>query len=218
MTEPRPPSDDGAADPTTGRAADPVPVTPSVPGAVPRRRPSVFEHPLFWLALVVGGVALAVSLSFLAEKTDLGGTAGDVGHYCQQVAVIKRTNFVALGASSLDGTDQAQRLVQELTVLEKVAPGNVSGDVREVRLSAEDALTAIRSANRSDPASEASLALTLQRAESRSEDAIDQMTEYTQEACGIDLTPTSTTTSSIPATVTTATTVTTAKPATSTTR
>jgi hypothetical protein len=200
MTEPILPSDDGAPDTSSDRAPDPLRADPDMVTIPGRHRP-LFEHPQFWLALVVGGVALAVALSFLAEKTDLGGTAGDVGHYCQQVAVIKRTNFVALGASALDETDQAQKFVQELTVLERVAPSNVSDDVREVRLAAEDALTALRSANRSDPASATSLFLTLQRAESRSEDAVDQMTEYTQEACGIDLTPTSTTVST---TVTTA--------------
>jgi hypothetical protein len=191
MTEPLPPPDDGPTDATPALAADPAGAeAPRV--TIPRRRGPVFERPLFWLALMVGGVALAVSLSFLAEKTDLGGTAGDVGHYCQQVAVIKRTNLMALGASALDESDQAQAFVQELMVLERVAPSNVRDDVREVRLSAQDALAAIRSTNRADPSSAASLFVTLQRAESRSEDAIDQMTEYTQEACGIDLTPTST--------------------------
>jgi hypothetical protein len=45
----------------------------------------------------------------------------------------------------------------------------------------------------------------VQRAQSRSEDAIDQMKEYTQEACGIDLSPSSvTTTTAVPTTTTAA--------------
>ena len=150
---------------------------------------SVFERPLFWLAMVAGGVALAVVLSLLAEKTDLGGRAGDVGHYCQQVAVIKRTNFASLGVDATDSSDQAAQLVTELRVLEHVAPSNVGDDVHEIRLSADDALAALRAADKSDPDSYARLLVILQQAQTRSEDAIDQMTEYTQEACGIDLTP-----------------------------
>lgn len=207
MTEPLPPSDAGGTDESPERASVPIAA----------RRQSLFERPLFWLALVVGGVALAVGLSYLAEKTDLSGTAGDVGHYCQQVAVIKRANITSLGASALDDSGEAKRLVDELTVLEHVAPRNVADEVREIRQSAQDALVAIRSANQSDPSSAASLFVVLQRAESRSEDAIAQMTEYTQEACGVDLTPTSTASTATSSPSTTVAPVKAAAPATSTT-
>ena len=168
---------------------------PAAPAARPptRRRP-LLEQPLLWLGLMVGGVVLAVVLSFVVEKTDLsGGRAGDIGHYCQQVAVIKRAGPLTLVTSGNDLT-QVAGLVQELRALEKVAPSNVSDDVHEVRTAAEQVQSAMKDLQRSGGTSAASMASTLQQAEARSEDAITQMTEFTQEVCGVDLRPTSTNT------------------------
>jgi hypothetical protein len=157
----------------------------------PARRP-MFERPLLWLAVLVAGVVVAVSLSFVAEKTDVSGTPGDVGHYCQQVAVIKRTTPLALGNGAAGNIDEAAAFVWGLTSLERVAPDNVRPDVHEVLAAAKDVYAALTVADPEDPASARALAVTVQRDEARSEDAIDRMKEYTQEACGVDLSPPST--------------------------
>src|SRR3954471_18398635 len=109
--------------------ADDLP--PDEPDGSGRR---LFERPLLWLVVLVAGVVVAVSLSFVAEKTDVSGTPGDVGHYCGQVAVIMRTTPLALGNGAPGNTDQAASYVWELSSLEKVAPDNVRGDVHEVVL------------------------------------------------------------------------------------
>jgi hypothetical protein len=168
----------------------------------PARRP-VFERPFLWLAILVAGVVVAVSLSFIAEKTDVSGTPGDVGHYCQQVAVIKRTTPTALGNGAPGNTDEAAAFVLGLTSLERVAPDNVRPDVHEVLTAAKDVYAALMVADLDDPASARALTLTVQKAEARSEDAIDQMKEYTQEACGVDLSPAPTTTTTVAPTTTT---------------
>jgi hypothetical protein len=155
----------------------------------------LFERPFWWLAVLVAGVIIAVSLSFVAEKTDVSGTPGDVGHYCQQVAVIKRTSPQALGNGAAGNVDQAATFVGSLSSLEKVAPDNMRPDVVEVLQAAKDVYAALSVADPADPASARALALTVDRAEKRSEDAIEQMKEYTQEACGVDLGSGSTTTS-----------------------
>jgi hypothetical protein len=162
----------------------------------------LFERPFWWLALLVAGVIIAVSLSFVAEKTDVSGTPGDVGHYCQQVAVIKRTSPQALGNGAAGNVDQAATFVWSLSSLEKVAPENMRPDVGEVRQAAEDVYAALSVADPADLASARALALTVERAEKRSEDAIEQMKEYTQEACGVDLGSGSTTTSTSTTTTT----------------
>jgi hypothetical protein len=162
----------------------------------------LFERPFWWLAVLVAGVIFAVSLSFVAEKTDVSGTPGDVGHYCQQVAVIKRTSPQALGNGAAGNVDQAATFVWSLSSLEKVAPENMRPDVGEVRQAAEDVYAALSVADPADLASARALALTVERAEKRSEDAIEQMKEYTQEACGVDLGSGSTTTSTSTTTTT----------------
>ena len=79
------------------------------PSPVPPSRRSWFDRPLFWLGLVGVGVVLAVVLSFAVERTDLSGSVGDVGHYCQQVRNVKQlTSVSALGGGS-DGVAQARR-------------------------------------------------------------------------------------------------------------
>lgn len=192
--------------------ADPLPPADADGGARP-----LFERPFLWVAVLIVGVVVAVSLSFIAEKTDVSGTPGDVGHYCSQVNVIKRTTPLLLGNGAPGNTEQAASYVMALTALEKVAPDNVRSDVHEVTLAAKDVSAALQVADPSDPASARALAVTVQRAESRSEDAIELMKEYTQEACGVDLTPsptpdtTSPTTSPAPST-----TATTARPTTTT--
>jgi hypothetical protein len=192
--------------------AEPIPPDDDAPA----RRP-MFERPLLWLAVLVAGVVVAVSLSFVAEKTDVSGTPGDVGHYCQQVAVIKRTTPLALGDGAPGNTDEAAAFVWGLTSLERVAPDNVRPDVHEVLAAAKDVYAALTVADPEDPASARALAVTVQRDQARSEDAIDRMKEYTQEACGVDLSPpsTSSTTTSPSTTATTATSSTTSPPTTS---
>ena len=165
----------------------------------------LFERPFWWLAVLVAGVIIAVSLSFVAEKTDVSGTPGDVGHYCQQVAVIKRTSPQALGNGSDGNVDQAATFVWSLSSLEKVAPENMRSDVGEVLQAAKDVYAALSVADPADPASARALALTVDLAEKRSEDAIEQMKEFTQEACGVDLGSGSATTSTTSTTSTTTT-------------
>jgi hypothetical protein len=157
----------------------------------PTRR--LFERPLVWLAVLIAGVVVAVSLSFVAEKTDVSGTPGDVGHYCGQVAVIKRTSPLLLGNGAPGNLDQAASYVWQLSALERVAPETVRDDVQEVLQAARDVYSALQATDPSSPAGAKELAITVARAESRSEDAIALMKEYTQEACGVDLTPSTTT-------------------------
>jgi hypothetical protein len=197
MVDPTPSTDEPAAEPHSQSSA---------PGPAATDQPRQhFERPFVWLAILVAGVVVAVSLSFVAEKTDVSGTPGDVGHYCQQVAVIKRTSPQALGDGAPGNVDQAGTFVGELSSLERVAPDNMRGDVGEVLLAARDVYAALQVADPTDQASAHALALTVQRAQSRSEDAIDQMKEYTQEACGVDLSPSSvTTTTAVPTTTTAA--------------
>jgi hypothetical protein len=182
---------------------DPAPSSDELPLTDQSAQSSpLFERPFWWLAVLVAGVIIAVSLSFVAEKTDVSGTPGDVGHYCQQVAVIKRTSPQALGNGAAGNVDQAATFVWSLSSLEKVAPENMRPDVGEVRQAAEDVYAALSVADPADLASARALALTVERAEKRSEDAIEQMKEYTQEACGVDLGSGSTTTSTSTTTTT----------------
>jgi len=174
---------------------------PLAPDDDPPAGRSTFERPLLWLAVLVAGVVVAVSLSFVAEKTDVSGTPGDVGHYCRQVAVIKRTTPLALGNGAAGNTDEAAAFVWGLTSLERVAPDNVRPDVHEVLAAAKDVYAALTVADPEDPASARALAVTVQRDEVRSEEAIDQMKEYTQEACGVDLSPPITATTTVTPTI-----------------
>ena len=104
----------------------------------------LFERPLLWLAVLVAGVVVAVSLSFVAEKTDVSGTPGDVGHYCGQVAVIKRTSPLLLGNGAPGNLDQAAGYIWQLSALERVAPDNVRDDVREVLQAAREVYSALQ--------------------------------------------------------------------------
>ena len=179
------PTDDREV-PAAGDADDRSAATPHVPPVPPVRR-SLFDRPLFWLGLVGVGVVLAVVLSFAAERTDLSGSVGDVGHYCQQVRNVKQiTSVNALGAGP-DGIAQARALVQELTTLESVAPEPVHDDVTTVRRSAETLVAAVTSYQTGTQTDRSAALGSIAQAVTAGQGAIERMTEYTQEACGIDL-------------------------------
>jgi hypothetical protein len=164
--------------------ADPSPVDPT---DLPTARRSLFDRPLFWLGLVAAGVVLAVVLSFAAERTDLSGAVGDVGAYCQQVAVVNHISSADLLKPGTDGSTQGSLLLEQLRSLERVAPNPVVDDVTVVRQSAEDALRAIASTNGTDAAAKVTAIKAAAQDLSAAQDAIGRMTEYTQEACGLDL-------------------------------
>jgi len=154
---------------------------------LPPKRRSMFDRPLFWLGLVGVGVALAVVLSFAVERTDLSGTVGDVGHYCQQVRTVKQLTSVSALGTGAKGIDEAGALVQELTALESVAPDPVREDVITLRQAAESlraGLIAYQNGSQTDRSAALGSAATAVVA---GQGAIQRMTEYTQEACGVDL-------------------------------
>jgi len=173
------PADPGAGDGITDRG-------PRSPADAPRRR-SLFDKPLFWLGLVGVGVALAVGLSFAVERTDLSGSVGDVGHYCQQVRGVKELTSVDAVGTSADALGRAQNLVRQLTALEAVAPAPVHDDVTTVRQAAEALLAGVTNYQSSDPARRSGALAAMALAATSGQDAIGRMGEYTQEACGIDL-------------------------------
>ncbi len=171
--------------------------------AAPPPRRSWFDRPLFWLGLVGVGVVVAVVLSFAVERTDISGSVGDVGHYCQQVRNVKRLTSISALTGGADGVTQAQALVQQLTALEAVAPDPVHDDVTTVREAAQ-ALQAAVSAYQSGDAAARSAALgSAAQAVTTGQGAIGRMTEYTQEACGIDLGAPDTASTSTPTSPTT---------------
>ena len=159
----------------------------SDPPPVPSTRRSLFDRPLFWLGLVAAGVVLAVVLSFAAERTDLSGAVGDVGAYCQHVAVVNRISSSDLLRPGSDGSTQMSLLVDQLKAVERVAPNPVVEDVTVVRRSAEDLLRVIAALNSDDAAAKASAIRSVTQDVTAAHEAIGRMTEYTQEACGIDL-------------------------------
>lgn len=173
------------------------------PSPVPPPRRSWFDRPLFWLGLVGVGVVLAVVLSFAVERTDLSGSEGDVGHYCQQVRNVKQlTSVSALGGGS-DGVAQAKTLVQQLIALEAVAPAPVHEDVTAVRQAAEALQTGVTSYQEGDAAQRSAALGSIAQAVTVGQGAIGRMTEYTQEACGIDLGAPDTASTTVPSTSTT---------------
>jgi len=132
-------------------------------------------------------VVLAVVLSFAAERTDLSGTVGDVGHYCQQVRNVKQLTSISALGTGPDGISQAGALVHQLTSLESVAPAPVREDVITLRQTAETllaGLTAYQNGSQVDRSAALGSAATAVVA---GQGAIQGMTEYTQEACGVDL-------------------------------
>lgn len=154
---------------------------------IPARRRSWFDRPLFWLGLVAAGVVLAVSLSFAAERTDLSGTVGDVGMYCQQVGVVRGIASEAALDPRQGGVERATALVAKLKALEAVAPAPVHDDVTVVRQSAETLLGALGEIQNGSAGARSATLQDVSQAVSAGQGAIHDMTEYTQEACGIDL-------------------------------
>ena len=177
---------DAATDDSDLPAGDDAERPPVPPGAPPPRR-SWFDRPLFWLGLVGVGIVLAVVLSFALERTDISGSVGDVGHYCQQVRNVKGLTSVSNLRSGDDAVAQSQTLVQQLVALEAVAPEPVHDDVTTVRQAAEALQAGVTSYQSGDAARRSAALGSIAQAVTAGQGAIGRMTEYTQEACGIDL-------------------------------
>ena len=176
---------------------------------VPARRRLLFEGPMFWIGLIVVGIALAGALSFLPARGDVASAKPDVEAFCAQVDVLGSTDLMSLivgvtagpipllpGASTTasgdpsttesSALDQLEAFDQELGSLERVAPHEVRTDVHEVRLAVDDVLTSLRQTEASGiPPS--SLLFRLSDAQSQMQQSIERMATFTKDTCGIDL-------------------------------